>query len=115
MLQVCVISLLQGFKTYRVAKMILGESENFKYAIFDDLGDLRSVTLEGGMAWGSHDPLWGIGNLRLKLTEDEKFIIGILVEDDCVVRSGLQEGTQQNGDTSDSINTHTDPPTALSY
>ena len=74
------------------------EAETFNYAIFDDLGDLRLVALEGGVAWGSHDPLWGIGNIQLKLNEEEKQIVGILVEDECVVRSNIK----QNGQASDS-------------
>jgi len=72
------------FEQYRIAHRSPGEKEGiFKFAIFNDSGELKEVFLYGSS--GKSDPLNGIGCLELKLAEDGKTITGVLVEDECVL------------------------------
>ncbi len=82
-----VLFVISDYNTYRImlAKNETGEPGEFTYAIFDDQGGLNKVDLS--YAYGKRDPLCGIANLQLRLDGDQKHIIGIIVEDECVLRS----------------------------
>ena len=54
------------------------ESTQWAYVIFQ-------VYLNGSC--GKKDPLNGIGNVELKLSEDGKTITGVIIEDECVIYS----------------------------
>lgn len=54
----------------------------FMYALFDDDGMLLKKRVFGGKG---KDPLRGIGNVYLRLSEDTTYVTGVIVEDDCVL------------------------------
>lgn len=79
----------EGFLAMRIAsrQAVDQKKGQYKYAVFDDNGDLKQVLLDGA---GSADPLKGIGNIELKLSEDGKHVIGVQLDDEVVVFQGAQ-------------------------
>jgi len=85
----------------------LDEPGCFSYAVFDDEGMLWKVTLQNGAS--SRDPLFGICNILLKLSDDDRKITGVIVEDDCVLLKSTSEkvepvangGNEVNGELDD--------------
>lgn len=76
----------EGFEHFRIFKFLPSEvagKGNYTYALFDDEGNLYKVNLIG--ADEHTDPLAGMGNVHLKI-KNKTEIIGILAEDDCVLR-----------------------------
>ena len=52
------------------------------YALFDQEGMLQKKRLFAGK---DKDPLRGIGNVYLRMSDDTTYITGVIVEDDCVI------------------------------
>ena len=76
-----------GFDTYRVMQKQPAkpqEVNTMTYAVFNQEGELRCLQLLGA---SSRDPLKGISNLALKVKDDQQ-IVGIIVEDECIVYNG---------------------------
>ena len=55
------------------------------YAVFDDEGELKKVVIDGA---ANKDPLRGVSNAFLKLSDDGQKIVGIIIEDDCLHFNG---------------------------
>jgi hypothetical protein len=78
-----------GFEEFRIAtRAPIGGAAgagNFQYALFDSNGDVKKVNLSGA---GKKDPLSGVGRLEIKLGGDGRQVVGIILEDECVLYNG---------------------------
>jgi len=79
----------EGFLAMRIASRSAVDQKKgqYKYAVFDDNGDLKQVLLDGA---GSADPLKGIGNIEMRLSDDGKHVTAVRLEDEVVVFQGAQ-------------------------
>ena len=77
------ISVLSGYQQYRVMKCEKLERGKFSYGVFRDDGMLQKVMLDNGIS--TRDPLNGINNIQLRLSDDNTIIHGVIAEDDCVL------------------------------
>ncbi|KAI0232905.1 hypothetical protein LSAT2_016838 [Lamellibrachia satsuma] len=75
-----------GFSLFRIVKVQPSNvDQQAMYAVFDDDGDLKRVAIDGA---ANKDPLRGVSNAFLKLSEDGHKILGIIIEDDCLLFNG---------------------------